>query len=227
MTSAFVTGGSGFIGGALIERLRREGWTVRALARSDSAAARVAELGAEPVRGDLEDRVALERGRGRLRGRLPLRRQGRRLGRARGIRAPQRVRHPERARRLHRRRGQALRARRHGGRPLRGPGARERGRGRPAAARLADPLRGLQGGRRAARARRQRRRHRDGRHQAPLRVGPRRHHPAAGAREARRVGTLSLDRRRRASHRHDERGQHGRGAVARQPRRRPPAASTS
>ena len=58
MTSAFVTGGSGFIGGALIERLRREGWTVRALARSDSAAARVAELGAEPVRGDLEDRVA-------------------------------------------------------------------------------------------------------------------------------------------------------------------------
>ena len=62
MTSAFVTGGSGFIGGALIERLRREGWTVRALARSDSSAARVAELGAEPVRGDLEDRVALERG---------------------------------------------------------------------------------------------------------------------------------------------------------------------
>ena len=62
MSSAFVTGGSGFIGGALIERLRREGWSVRALARSGSAAARVAELGAEPVRGDLEDRVALERG---------------------------------------------------------------------------------------------------------------------------------------------------------------------
>jgi nucleoside-diphosphate-sugar epimerase len=35
---------------------------VRALARSESAAARVRELGAEPVRGDLEDRVALEYG---------------------------------------------------------------------------------------------------------------------------------------------------------------------
>ena len=34
MSVAFVTGGSGFIGGRLIERLRR-GWdTVRALARS-------------------------------------------------------------------------------------------------------------------------------------------------------------------------------------------------
>jgi nucleoside-diphosphate-sugar epimerase len=62
MSTAFVTGGSGFIGGALIERLRREGWDVRALARSDAAAARVGELGAEPVRGDLEDRRALEQG---------------------------------------------------------------------------------------------------------------------------------------------------------------------
>ena len=62
MTTAFVTGGSGFIGGALIERLRREGWAVRALARSDGSAARVSELGAEPVRGDLEDRAALEQG---------------------------------------------------------------------------------------------------------------------------------------------------------------------
>jgi nucleoside-diphosphate-sugar epimerase len=62
MTSAFVTGGSGFIGGALIERLGREGWAVRALARSDGSAARVSELGAEPVRGDLEDRAALEAG---------------------------------------------------------------------------------------------------------------------------------------------------------------------
>jgi nucleoside-diphosphate-sugar epimerase len=62
MSTAFVTGGSGFIGGALIERLRREGWDVRALARSDAAATRVGELGAEPVRGDLEDRRALEEG---------------------------------------------------------------------------------------------------------------------------------------------------------------------
>ena len=62
MSTAFVTGGSGFIGGALIERLRREGWSVRALARSDDSAARVSELGAEPVRGDLENRQALEAG---------------------------------------------------------------------------------------------------------------------------------------------------------------------
>jgi nucleoside-diphosphate-sugar epimerase len=59
MATAFVTGGSGFVGGALIERLRREGWDVRALARSERAAARVRELGAEPVMGDL-DNVQIE-----------------------------------------------------------------------------------------------------------------------------------------------------------------------
>ena len=62
MPSAFVTGGSGFIGGALIERLRREGWEVRALARSDAAEAAVRERGAAPVRGDLGDAAALEGG---------------------------------------------------------------------------------------------------------------------------------------------------------------------
>jgi nucleoside-diphosphate-sugar epimerase len=53
--AAFVTGGSGFVGGAVIERLRREGWDVRALARSERAAERVRKLGAEPVMGDLDD----------------------------------------------------------------------------------------------------------------------------------------------------------------------------
>jgi nucleoside-diphosphate-sugar epimerase len=62
LPSAFVTGGSGFIGGALIERLRREGWVVRALARSDAAEAAVRERGASPVRGDLGDAAALEGG---------------------------------------------------------------------------------------------------------------------------------------------------------------------
>jgi nucleoside-diphosphate-sugar epimerase len=62
MPTAFVTGGSGFIGGALIERLRREGWEVRALARSDDSAERVRERGAEPVRGDLDDYDALRTG---------------------------------------------------------------------------------------------------------------------------------------------------------------------
>ena len=60
MPAAFVTGGSGFIGGALIERLRREGWEVRALARSVGAAAKVRERGAEPVAGELGDMRALE-----------------------------------------------------------------------------------------------------------------------------------------------------------------------
>ncbi|HEY7454047.1 MAG TPA: NAD-dependent epimerase/dehydratase family protein [Thermoleophilaceae bacterium] len=55
MPTAFVTGGSGFVGGALIERLVREGWDVRALARSERAAEQVRSLGAEPVMGDLDD----------------------------------------------------------------------------------------------------------------------------------------------------------------------------
>lgn len=52
---AFVTGGSGFIGGVLLRRLRDEGVEARALARSDESAAKVAEAGAEPVRGELDD----------------------------------------------------------------------------------------------------------------------------------------------------------------------------
>jgi nucleoside-diphosphate-sugar epimerase len=57
--TAFVTGGSGFIGGALIRRLVREGWAVRALARSDEAAGKVAADGAEAVRGDLSDAATM------------------------------------------------------------------------------------------------------------------------------------------------------------------------
>jgi nucleoside-diphosphate-sugar epimerase len=60
--SAFVTGGSGFIGGRLIERLIADGWRVRALARSEAAASRVEALGAESVPGDLENRGALRAG---------------------------------------------------------------------------------------------------------------------------------------------------------------------
>jgi nucleoside-diphosphate-sugar epimerase len=60
--TAFVTGGSGFIGGRLIRRLVRDGWSVRALARSDSSAATVAEAGAEAVRGDLDDVESMRAG---------------------------------------------------------------------------------------------------------------------------------------------------------------------
>ena len=62
MSTAFVTGGSGFIGGRLIERLCREGRRVRALARSQSSADKVRALGADPVHGDLEDPGALRAG---------------------------------------------------------------------------------------------------------------------------------------------------------------------
>jgi dihydroflavonol-4-reductase len=56
----FVTGGSGLIGGALVDRLVARGDHVVALARSEASAAALAARGAEPVRGDLLDEPALE-----------------------------------------------------------------------------------------------------------------------------------------------------------------------
>jgi nucleoside-diphosphate-sugar epimerase len=60
--AAFVTGGSGFVGGALVRRMTREGWRVRALARSEGSAAAVREAGAEAVRGDLDQVEAMREG---------------------------------------------------------------------------------------------------------------------------------------------------------------------
>lgn len=60
--TTFVTGASGFIGRALVERLVEQGWHVRGLARSDAAAAVIAETGAEPVVGDLASSEALREG---------------------------------------------------------------------------------------------------------------------------------------------------------------------
>lgn len=57
-----VTGGSGFVGGHLIQLMRCQGWKVRALARSPQAVQRIVELGAEPISGDLDDLPALKRG---------------------------------------------------------------------------------------------------------------------------------------------------------------------
>jgi dihydroflavonol-4-reductase len=62
VSRVFVTGGSGVVGGAVVERLVARGDDVVALARSDAAAAVLEGRGAEVVRGDVLDAAALVRG---------------------------------------------------------------------------------------------------------------------------------------------------------------------
>jgi len=62
MGAVFVTGGSGFIGGRLIERLLADGHDGSALARSPAAADRVRALGARPVEGELASVQAMRAG---------------------------------------------------------------------------------------------------------------------------------------------------------------------
>jgi dihydroflavonol-4-reductase len=62
VSRVFVTGGSGVVGGALVERLRERGDEVIGLARSDVAEAALESRGARVVRGDLFNAEALARG---------------------------------------------------------------------------------------------------------------------------------------------------------------------
>lgn len=55
----FVTGAGGYIGGSVAARLLRAGHRLRALARTEAAAAQLHRFGAEPVLGTLDDRELL------------------------------------------------------------------------------------------------------------------------------------------------------------------------
>jgi dihydroflavonol-4-reductase len=57
--AVFVTGGTGFLGGAIIERLVAQGRPVKALTRSEDGAGKLRALGAEAVRGNVLDHAAL------------------------------------------------------------------------------------------------------------------------------------------------------------------------
>src|SRR4051812_13464849 len=56
---ALVTGATGLVGSHIVERLVRDGWSVRGLSRSDAARATITALGAEPVTGDVLDRGSM------------------------------------------------------------------------------------------------------------------------------------------------------------------------
>jgi dihydroflavonol-4-reductase len=62
MSRVFVTGGSGVVGAALVERLVERGDEVVALARSDEAATELERRGAQVARGDVLERESLTRG---------------------------------------------------------------------------------------------------------------------------------------------------------------------
>ena len=59
---AFVTGGTGFLGGRLVERLRERGDDVVCLVRSPDKAARLRELGCDLVEGDLTSAEVMAQG---------------------------------------------------------------------------------------------------------------------------------------------------------------------
>lgn len=61
MPSALVTGATGLLGSHVVERLRDEGWSVRALARDTARARWLEDAGAEVRAGDVLDAASLSR----------------------------------------------------------------------------------------------------------------------------------------------------------------------
>ena len=59
MANVLLTGASGFVGGHLLRELLANGHRVRALSRSPASDAMLADAGAEPVRGNLQDHDTL------------------------------------------------------------------------------------------------------------------------------------------------------------------------
>src|SRR5450755_645697 len=56
----FITGASGFVGGAATRRLVADGHRIRAMSRSSSSDQKIRALGAEPVRSDLDTVIAAD-----------------------------------------------------------------------------------------------------------------------------------------------------------------------
>ncbi|CCH46000.1 putative dihydroflavonol-4-reductase [Wickerhamomyces ciferrii] len=72
MTKYFVTGGTGYLGQALVDDLLANGHQVLALARSDESAKKLQDKGCEVHRGDLEDLESLKQGARKADGTLHL-----------------------------------------------------------------------------------------------------------------------------------------------------------
>ena len=64
MPTLFLTGGTGFIGRAVVAEALERGYDVRALARSDSTAEALRSAGAEPIRGSSEEPSWIDEARG-------------------------------------------------------------------------------------------------------------------------------------------------------------------
>ena len=194
---------------------RRRGWTVKALARSESSAAKVRDAGAEAVMGDLDDVAAMTEGARGCEYAFHAAAVARRVGPARGLH-PGNVNGTTNALMACREAG--VRRFVHVGTEaalLVGQPLVNADETRAAAARLEGALQRDEGDGRAGRTRRGRRRLRDRRAPAAARVGSGRHHDPAALKDAVEKGPLLLDRRRQAPHVDDARGQRGRGPRAR------------